>query len=195
MPPNPTYQHRRCRSTASQLIAGLSGAADAYLQAEDASPLTHGRAGLVTHHASGDVDNVYVAPTAAKGLFYREWPLFDFGRPLTYGGGNWHEVGTGLQQSDTSGNAFAIVPGPAIDNQSVTTDAILGSFGSTNPVSWFGVVARYVDPRNYYYLSVRSSGQLQIRKVVNGAVTTAQSSGIEHHARQHASIHVRCARQ
>jgi hypothetical protein len=37
-------------------------------------------------------------------------------------------------------------------------------------VSWFGVVARYVDQRNYYYLSVRSSGQLQIRKVVDGAV-------------------------
>jgi hypothetical protein len=169
VPPNPAYRIG-LSINGTQLIAGLTGAADAYLQAEDTS-FTHGSAALVTHNASGDVDNTYVAPTAAKGLFYREWPLFDFGRPFTYGGGNWHEVATGLQQSDTSGNAFAIVPGPAIDNQTVTVDAILDSFGSTSPVSWFGVVARYVDQRNYYYLSVRSSGQLQIRKVVNGAVT------------------------
>jgi hypothetical protein len=33
------------------------------------------------------------------------------------------------------------------------------------------VIARYQDPLNYYYLSVRGSGQLQIRKVVNGVTT------------------------
>lgn len=153
-----------------QLIASLSGFADAYLQAEDAT-LAHGRAALATHSASGDVDNAYVAPTTSTALFSQEYPLYVFGRPLAQAGGNWHEVDAGLQQSDTSGNAFAIVPGPALDNQSVTTDAILDSFGSTDPVAWFGVVARYVDQRNYYYLAVRSSNSLQIRKVVNGVVT------------------------
>jgi len=155
----------------TQLIASLTwGDTGAYLQTVDAS-LSHGRAALVTHRARADYDNIYVAPTTSTFLFSEEYPLYVFGRPLTYGGGNWHEVEAGLQQSDTSGNAFAIVPGPAIDNQSVTTDAILDSFGSTNPVAWFGVVARYVDARNYYYLSVRSSNALQIRKVVNGVVT------------------------
>lgn len=153
-----------------QLIASLSGFADAYLQAEDAS-LAHGSAALVTHSAHGDVDNTYVAPTTSTSLFSQEYPLNVFGRPLTYAGGTWQEGNSGLQQSDTRGSAFAIVPGPAIDNQVVTTDAVLDSFGSTNPVAWFGVVARYVDPQNYYYLSVRSTGTLQIRKVVNGAVT------------------------
>jgi hypothetical protein len=164
----------------SQLIASLSGSADAYLQAEDAS-LTHGRAALATHRARADFDNTYVAPTAARRLFSQEYPFWVFGRPLTYLGGNWRvgtgetEAETGLLQTDTAGNAFAIVPGLAIDNQSVTTDAVLDAFGSTSPVAWFGIVLRYVDQRNYYYLSIRSSNQLQIRKVVNGAVTVLKA--------------------
>jgi hypothetical protein len=40
-----------------------------------------------------------------------------------------------------------------------------------SPVPWFGLLARYVDARNYYYLSVRGSNSLQIRKVVNGVTT------------------------
>ncbi len=34
---------------------------------------------------------------------------------------------------------------------------------------------RYVDSQNYYYLSVRSSNSLQIRKVVNGVVTVLKT--------------------
>ena len=34
----------------------------------------------------------------------------------------------------------------------------LDAYGSTQPGPWFGLLARYVDERNYYYLSVRGSG-------------------------------------
>jgi hypothetical protein len=36
---------------------------------------------------------------------------------------------------------------------------------------WFGVLGRYVNDGTYYYLSVRSSNTLSLRKVVNGSIT------------------------
>jgi hypothetical protein len=36
---------------------------------------------------------------------------------------------------------------------------------------WFGLLARYIDARNHYYVTVRSTGQVQIRKIVNGVNT------------------------
>jgi len=144
------------------------------LVVEDAS-LTHGSAALVTHRARANFDNTYVKPTAGLRLFSQEYPVYVFGRELTYIGGHWDQPEAGLQQSDTSGKAFAIVPNPPIGDQAIRAVARLDSFGSTNPVSWFGLVARYVDPQNYYYLSVRSSNTLQIRKVVNGVGTVLKS--------------------
>jgi hypothetical protein len=144
------------------------------LVVEDTS-LTHGSAALVTHRARANFDNTYVEPTAGVALFSQEYPVYVFGRELTYIGGHWDQAEAGLQQSDTSGKAFAIVPNPPIGDQTIRAVARLDSFGSANPVSWFGLVARYVDPQNYYYLSVRSSNTLQIRKVVNGVGTVLKS--------------------
>jgi len=50
----------------------------------------------------------------------------------------------------------------------------LDSF-ATPSGAWFGLLARYVDARNYYYLTVRSSNVLQIRKLVNGVTTQLKS--------------------
>jgi hypothetical protein len=164
--------HIRLSISGSQLYAD-AGDDQIWLSAEDAS-LAHGSAALVTHRARANFDNTYVKPTAALELFSQHYP-FDIGRPLTYIGGNWHDAESGLQQSDTSGNAYAIVPNPAVADQAITATVRLDSFGSTSPDSWFGLVARYVDRRNYYFLSVRSSNSLQIRKVVNGVVTVLKA--------------------
>jgi hypothetical protein len=156
----------------SKLYAYVSG--DNALTAQDAS-LTHGSAALVTHRARANFDNTYVKPTAALEVFSQEYPLYVFGRELTYIGGHWDQPEAGLQQSDTSGKAFAIVPNPPISDQTISAVARLDSFGSTNPVSWFGLVCRYTDAQNYYYLSIRSSNSLQIRKVVNGVGTALKT--------------------
>ncbi len=37
---------------------------------------------------------------------------------------------------------------------------------------WFGLVTRYVDDRNYYYITVRSSGRVELRRMSNGVFTT-----------------------
>ena len=38
------------------------------------------------------------------------------------------------------------------------------------------MLARYVDARNHYYVTVRSTGQIQIRKIVNGVITVLGSA-------------------
>ena len=42
--------------------------------------------------------------------------------------------------------------------------------------AWFGLLARYTDARNHYYVTARSSGQIQIRKMVNGVITVLASA-------------------
>jgi len=37
-------------------------------------------------------------------------------------------------------------------------------------------MARYVDANNYYYVTIRRTGQIQIRKVVNGVITVLASA-------------------
>jgi hypothetical protein len=137
--------------------------------------LTHGRAALLTHLSRADFDNLYVSPTESRYLFSQSFALSGVGRPFTQMGGTWVGPAPGdttqsLRQTDTSGLALAIAGVPVTD-QLVRSSVVLDAYGSTQPVPWFGLLARYVDANNYYYLSVRGSGQLQIRKIVNGVTT------------------------
>jgi hypothetical protein len=141
--------------------------------ATETTPLTHGSAALLTHETNADFDNLYVSPSNRHGLLFMNF-VDNTGRPLETHGGTWTEENNewpyGVHQSDTGVLATA-VGGAPIDDQRVYSDLRLESFGSTNPVPWFGLLARYVDPSNYYFLSVRGSGQIQIRKIVNGVTT------------------------
>ncbi len=76
----------------------------------------------------------------------------------------------GLSQRDTSGNAVAVI-GTPIPNQEINARIRLDSFAASQQGAWFGLLARYVDARNHYYVTVRSTGQIQIRKIVNGVIT------------------------
>ena len=77
----------------------------------------------------------------------------------------------GLSQTDTSTSAYALI-GTDTDEQSVSSRARLDTFnGSSSQVAWFGLFGRYRDASNYYQVSLRSSNQLQIRKVVAAQLT------------------------
>jgi hypothetical protein len=41
---------------------------------------------------------------------------------------------------------------------------------------WFGVLARYTDARNYYYVTLRSDNTIALRKLVNGAIHVLDSA-------------------
>lgn len=147
--------------------------------------LTHGRAGLATWQARADFDDVQVAATPEYGYFYREWGPTgsDIDIDLTLIGGHWHvlldeqEYNQGLAQDDKSGNAVGFV-GTPVANQEVTARVRLASFGDAPQNAWFGLLARYVDAQNQYYVTARSNGKIEIRKIVNGNITVLASANL-----------------
>ena len=67
----------------------------------------------------------------------------------------------------------AVAVGAATDNQVVQTALRIRQFGSGTP--WAGLMVRYVDPNNYYYVTVRKSGETSLRKITNGNITVLGS--------------------
>jgi hypothetical protein len=150
--------------------------------------LAHGRAGLITWHARADFDDVRVAGAEEYVLFEREYGFAanDYESGLDEISGNWHVIQVsdgeesyidGLAQSDSSGSAVAII-GTPVPNQDINARMRLDSFAASPQGAWFGLLARYVDANNHYYVTVRSTGQVQIRKVVNGVITVLSTANL-----------------
>jgi len=148
------------------------------LDADDDS-LAIGRAALLTHRAAADFDNVIVSPTPTVTMY-----AYDLERPFEFPDpGYFTESGPGLwlkptdtgrsymTQASVAGDA-RIVTGVPTDDQSIDVRARATTFAGTGSGDrWFGITARYVDPANYYYLSVRSGNTVSLRKFNTGAAT------------------------
>ena len=132
--------------------------------------LPHGRAGVRTYRATADFDNVIITPAPLQelggGPRFADISMFDIVD------GSWTAGGIfGLDQTSTSGNA-RILHGPAPDDQVLSISARLNNIGTqTSGSHWMGAMVRYTDPSNYYYVSLRTSNELSLRKVVNGVIT------------------------
>jgi hypothetical protein len=143
--------------------------------------LRHGRAGFVTYRARADFDDVHAAATQRTVLMAKNYDSgFVYSRPFTELGGDWQEPQDEdgepikLVQLDKSGYAFAIT-GTPVESQEITSFAGVNSFGGPPEGAWLGMVGRFVDDNNFYYVVTRNSNQLQIRKKLNGVVTTLAS--------------------
>jgi hypothetical protein len=139
--------------------------------------IPHGRAALLGYKASADYDNVVVAQVGQIPIYELAigscWSFVeDLGLWTRNGAGTWNcSSSTGqnvLQQTSTAGIARALVGTPT-DDQMVQTRARFSTVNGTD--RWFGVTARYVDENNYYYLTLRSSNKVSLRKLVNGVIT------------------------
>jgi pectate lyase len=76
-------------------------------------------------------------------------------------------------------DAARAVIGVATDDQSIDVRARPTTFAGTGDGDrWFGVMARYVDDANYYYLTLRNSNTASLRKVTDGAVTVLTTYGL-----------------
>lgn len=143
--------------------------------------LTHGNVALLTFRARADFDNVYASPTVPFNLAFKDFSdAFDPGRPFTLLGGTWdfqEEPGTTdltWAQFSVDGDARAFIGTPT-DDQVVQARVRLDAYGSSNTGAWFGLLARWVDARTHYYLSVRSTNRLEIKRQVNGSIATLAS--------------------
>jgi hypothetical protein len=146
------------------------------LDADD-DALTSGRAALLTYKTAADFDNVVASPTPATILYASDF--------ATTGGPTflWAFNGQGLwqttprnsnfvfSQSSVAGVARAVIGVPT-DDQSIDVRVRPTTFAGTGGGERsFGVMARYVDDANYYYLSLRSTNSVSLRKLHNGVIT------------------------
>jgi pectate lyase len=148
------------------------------LSAEDSGQPVAGNAALIMYKARADYDNVAVSPTP-RGTIFTD----DFTDPATYQGdwthngpGQWsHASGTFVQNS-VAAEARALI-GTATADQVVSLRVRPTAFaaGSANQERWVGVIARYRNDQNYYYLRLGSGNTLSLRKLINGGITTISS--------------------
>jgi hypothetical protein len=146
------------------------------LDVDDAG-IASGRTALMAVKTAADFDNVVATPGTLTTIYQegfdsccRAYPLIENGTGL------WRNLLRGTNgvfaQTAVQGVARAVIGVPATD-QVVELRVRPTTFESTGSSQdrWAGVMARYVDDTNYYYLVLRSSNTLSLRKLTNGAIT------------------------
>jgi hypothetical protein len=144
------------------------------LQAFDAS-LSHGQAALMTYKAAADYDNVIVSPSPQTTLFTDEFTYSpDAWTPVA---GQWSRTpfpNEARVQSSTASGASAYT-GNSNTDQSIYAKVRETAVG-TGTQPWFGLFARYRDANNYYYVTIRNSNEISLRRLVNGTTQVLDSA-------------------
>jgi len=139
------------------------------LTAEDTGPQVAGDAALVMYRAQADYDNVVVSPAPRSSIYADDFTGSQNRGDWTYTGtGQWSIAGDAFAQNSVAGDARAII-GTPVDDQVVSLRVRPTAFAAGT--AWVGLVARYLNDQNYYYVTLRNSGMLSLRKLVNGAIT------------------------
>ena len=90
---------------------------------------------------------------------------------------SWSVVTSGstrvYRQSNLASESRSILTGTDSTQQSVQADIKPIAFDGAD--RWFGLATRYIDSANYYYATLRSSGTVLLRKMVNGSFQTTGS--------------------
>jgi hypothetical protein len=158
----------RLEAIGKQLRAYVDGRQ--VLLATDTS-LRQGKAGLTMWKARVDYDNVIVTNSPNVALFGDAFSR-SFSAPWTTSPeGAWNLINDAMvfQQSMIEGDARAVNGAPAAD-QIISADIRPTAFNASG-TGWVGLMARYRDDRNYYYVLLKGSGKAALRKVVNGQLT------------------------
>ena len=146
------------------------------LRAKDTT-LTHGHPGVAGYRTRFEADNVTVSNATRQLLRLDSWERHWASGWYTLGRGSWQLAGDEeddiyvLKQTDASTDVrwFSTT---AVGNQVVSARVRPASFVATSASQdpWVGIAAQVKDDRNYYYITLRSSNQLSLRRLVNGTV-------------------------
>lgn len=82
------------------------------------------------------------------------------------------------RQSSTAGNATSLWGGTDRTNQAVEADIKPTAYAPTTGDKWFGLVTRYLDANNYYYVTLRNNNTVLLRRMLNGVFTTLDSASL-----------------
>jgi hypothetical protein len=172
----------RLESVGDQHVVFVDGIARA--RAKD-SALAAGHPGIAGYRTRFEVDNVVVSNAtrlaARIDTWERGWAEGWYG--LTPGAWSLAEEPGGdvdgdgenniyvLRQTDTAGDVRWFSK-RALGNQVVSARVRPASYGPTTGTQdpWVGIAAYVKDERNYYYLTLRRSNQLSLRRMVDGTV-------------------------
>ena len=80
------------------------------------------------------------------------------------------------RQTAMAGNAAALWQATIGNDQAIQADLIPRAFNGAD--RWFGLVTRYTDANNYYYVTARSGGGIQLKRMLGGAFTTLGSAAL-----------------
>ncbi len=80
------------------------------------------------------------------------------------------------RQSSTTGNAASLWSNTDRTNQAIEADLKPTAYSTTTGDKWFGLVSRYTDANNYYYVTIRNNNTVLLRRMVNGTFTTLASA-------------------
>ena len=135
-----------------------------------------GSAGITMYRARADFDNV-VASGNPRTTLYRNDFASSQGAWTFTGAGQWTQAGGVFSQSSVTGDARAAIGTPT-DDQVVEARVRPTSYAAPQGTQerWSGLIARYRDAQNYYYVTLRSGGTVSLRKLTNGAITTLTSA-------------------
>jgi hypothetical protein len=137
---------------------------------------THGQSGMKMYRTNAVYDNVVVTAGPRTTIRSRATSWQGFDRE----GGTWQNNTirpNSISQVSTTGDARLLAGSPDTTDQVVQARLWLDACGpASGGQCWYGLFARYIDARNHYYVTLRSSNQLQIRKMVNGVVTVLAST-------------------
>jgi hypothetical protein len=147
------------------------------LQAIDSS-LSHGQAALMMYRTTADYDNVIVSPSPQAVLFADD-ELQSTNEQWTNIAGQWSVVTFEDErvryQNSGEGPASSVTGHATTRDQSISARVREVAVG-TGTQPWFGLFARYRDASNYYYVTVRNSNEISLRRLLNGAVTVLDSA-------------------
>jgi hypothetical protein len=128
-----------------------------------------------------DVVRIYELPTSFETPAVQ---VHDFESPSAgalwqpSAGSSFSVVRTGnthvYRQTIAAGQASAWLPASAQRNQAIQAEVTIRRVVGTN--AWVGLLTRRSDGWNYYYVTLRSSGNLELKRRVNGTHSTLASS-------------------
>jgi hypothetical protein len=143
--------------------------------------LTHGRPGITMFRTQADYDNVILNPDPSRILKDEHFNTPTIQMDWDYADYNYQWVKLPDQnvftQPTTGGGAYAVA-GRTEGYRDQIIRARMRATQFNGADRWFGLIGRYVDSRNYYYVTVRSSNQVSLRKLTNGVVTTLDTAFI-----------------
>lgn len=144
-----------------------------HLTAVDAGPQLPGNAAVIMYRAAADFDNVVVSPSRRSTIFADSFTgTTEWGDWSHNGSGQWSLSGDAYVQSSVAVEARALIGTPRTTDQIVAARVRPVAFASSNngQERWIGIIARYADEQNYYYLTLRNGNSLSLRKLVNGSI-------------------------